>query len=111
MKVGALGTFRGYSTRGSHERGGRLTQLDKIVDGQQELRLLRDGLYCGCPILFIRSRDGLGVLVAGVQERAHDHIIQVPTEVREVPVACGGRKASTWQLALGTMWGPTRVDL
>lgn len=97
IEAWALATCSDCSTRGSHEG---LTQLDEIVDGQQELRLLRDGLYCGCPILFIRAGNGLGVLVAGVQERAHDHVIQVPTQVREVPVAYGRKTASAGPLAL-----------
>lgn len=90
----------------SHATGGRLTELDEIVDSEQKLHLLGDGLYGGGPILLIRPRDGLGVLVARVQEGAHDDVAQVPTEVREVPVACGRRNSPAWQPALGTACGP-----
>lgn len=76
----------------------RLTQLDKIVDGQQQLCFLRYGLHGGGTVLLIGPGKGLRVLVAGVQQGADDHIVQVPTEIWEIPVAYGRRKQplSNW---------------
>lgn len=96
-------------TRGSHGRGGRLTQLDEVVDGEQELRLLRDGLRGAGPALLVGARRGLRVLVARVQQRAHDHVVQVPAEVGEVPMACGttaSARRSAAGLGLGRSAGP-----
>lgn len=81
--------FAGCSMGDSQAAGGPLTQLHEVVDGEQQLHLLGDGLDGGGPALLVGPRDGLGVLVARVQEGAHDDVVQVPTEVGEVPVACG----------------------
>ena len=106
----ALPTSSEYSSGGSQAAWG-LTQLDQVVDGEQELRLLRDGLDGGGPVLLMCPRDGLGALVAGVQERAHHNVVQVPAQVREVPVACGGGAASARQPAWAPLGGPTGGSL
>lgn len=81
-----------------------LTELHQVVDSQQELHLLGDGLDSGGAALLIRPGHRLGVLVACIQQRADHDIAQVPAQVGEVPVACTRGNGSSW--ATGHTWLP-----
>jgi hypothetical protein len=87
-----------------------LTQLDEVVDCQQELHFLRDGLHGGGAKLLICPREGLGILVARVQQGADNDIVQVPTEVREIPMACRRRNRSHLTIGLKHSYGPSHVN-
>ena len=67
----------------------RPTQLDQVVDGEQDLHLGGQRLDGRGPVVLVDSGQRLGAQVAGLQQGAHQHLAHVATQLGQGAVAWG----------------------
>lgn len=71
-----------------------LTELNEVVDREQDLHLSRERLDGRGSVVLVDSGEGLGAEVAALEERADKHLTDITSQLRERAVTCANTKTA-----------------